>query len=89
MSSLPAAATVLHTVRPALFLLVPVGALVLVVVGLAHRVKGQERPQTRIAYAFIASLSALSSVAGVLPFTRASNAQTEECIQTFLSLLRA
>ncbi|CAA7260635.1 unnamed protein product [Cyclocybe aegerita] len=94
MSDSAPTTTTAQTIRPALFLLVPLFTVALVVLALSNRPQAQgPRPyseakkQARIAYALIGALAALATLAGALPLSHAGNAQAEALTQTLLSLL--
>ncbi|KAF8971194.1 hypothetical protein BDZ97DRAFT_1914203 [Flammula alnicola] len=92
-SSSNATATLVSTIPPALFLLVPLFTLALLLLALSHRPQQDKRtppqPQARVAYAVIAALALLSTLAGALPLSRVGNTQAEAVVQAFLALLYA
>jgi len=91
-------ATLLQKVPPALLLLVPVISVALFILTITHRPQRESSPprpqclQARIAYAVVVALGLLSTIAGVLPFSRVgirSYSKPEKVVEAFVSLLCA
>ncbi|KAF8149510.1 hypothetical protein B0H34DRAFT_189783 [Crassisporium funariophilum] len=86
-------ATLLQTIQPALFLLVPLFALALLLLALSHKPNPNAHTRTTRgaygAYGFIAALCVLSTLAGALPLSHATNGHkhAEGLIQGLLFLL--
>jgi len=93
-----ATATVLQNIPPALFFIVPAFSVALLVLAIGHRSQygsshsPSRRVQARIAYAFVAALGVLSTIAGAIPLSMAginSDLRSEKVVEAFVSLLCA
>jgi hypothetical protein len=93
-----ATATVLQNIPPALFFIVPAFSVALLVLAITNRpqhglsLSRPRRGQARIAYALVAALGVLSTIAGAIPLGMAginSDLRSEKVVEAFVSLLCA
>ena len=91
-----ATATALQNIPPALFFIVSAFSAALLVLAITHRPQQSSsrprRAQTRIAYALVAALGVLSTIAGAIPLGMAginSDLRSEKVVEALVSLLCA